>query len=411
MMPMKWLLSVLAGISLPLTVSANPWQFSAPIPVSVVHGDQLFQHLESSGRHNIAVSGDTVAVAWEDDRDGTPRIYLARKKISAPAFGTEIRLSGKGDAFEPSLVAIGDGRFVVAWEEEGQIHMRTLLPDALGETQRLQAESVQASLWSGMGEVLLVDAERQGRFSRIIFHRFSVDADGNLGEQDSCPVDAEAPKDDQLYPSVAQQSDKITVAWEDRRPGHTIIMASESVNGAGCRFTPPQRISMRPVHNDKNKDKKQMPYGRGYGVSRVALASFGKSGTLAAWADKRDFREGYDIYSAIAEGSKGFGVNERVQDDFGGVAQQWHTTVAGAEDGTLVVAWDDNRDGDANIMMSWRDTDAWSEDVVLPGAGGAGEQGHPTITLDRQGNLHAAWVERATRDGATRLFYCLGSRR
>lgn len=402
---MRWIVSVLAGISLPLIVSANPWHFSAAIPVSDSYGEHQFQHLESSGRHNIAVSAGTVAVAWEDDRDGTPRIYLARKTISSAAFAREIRLSGQGEAFEPSLAAIGDGHFVVAWEEEGQIHLRTILPEALGETHRLPVESVQASLWSGNGEVLLVDAEREGRFSRIMFHRFSVAAGGRLVEKETCPVDAEAPKDEQLYPSVTQQADKITVAWEDRRPGHTIIMASESLSGSGCRFTPPQRISLRPA------GKKKMPFGRGYGVSRVALASFGQNGTLAAWADKRDFREGYDIYAATSMGNKGFGANERVQDDFGGVAQQWHATVAGAAEGTRVVAWDDNRDGDANIMMSWRDADGWSEDVVLPGAGGAGEQVHPSITLDRQGNLHAAWVVRETPNGPTRLYYCMGNRR
>ena len=75
-----------------------------------------------------------------------------------------------------------------------------------------------------------------------------------------------------------------------------------------------------------------------------------------------------------------------------------------------MAAWDDNRDGDANVMMSWRDASAWSEDVVVPGAAGAGEQEQPSIALDSQGNLHVVWVERATRDGPARLFYCKGSK-
>jgi hypothetical protein len=77
----------------------------------------------------------------------------------------------------------------------------------------------------------------------------------------------------------------------------------------------------------------------------------------------------------------------------------------------LVVAWDDERDGDGNVMYSWLEAGEWSEDLPLPGADGAGEQTHPAITLDAQGNLHAAWVARDVVGGPTRLRYAFGSRR
>jgi hypothetical protein len=151
-----------------------------------------------------------------------------------------------------------------------------------------------------------------------------------------------------------------------------------------------------------------MPYGRGHGVARVALAAYGKEGILAAWADKRDFREGYDIYAADWTPKKGFGDNVRVQDEFGGVAQQWHATLAGDSKGRLLAAWDDGRDGDSNIMYSWYEDGEWGEDLVLPGASGAGEQASPSITLDSEGNLHAAWIERDVVGGPTRLRYVFG---
>jgi len=142
----------------------------------------------------------------------------------------------------------------------------------------------------------------------------------------------------------------------------------------------------------------------------VSMGAYGGEQILAAWADKRDFREGYDIYAAKYQGVKGGGANERVQDAFGGVARQWHPSVAGYADGSLVVAWDDDRDGDANVMLSWREEETWSEDVALPGADGPGEQANPTITFDAEGNLHAAWVERDTVGGPTRLRYAFGRR-
>ena len=94
----------LTAFSLP--VQAQPWEFSPPILVTGIQGPGIFHHLESSGRHNIAVSAGTVAVAWEGNHDGTPHIYLARKAPSANAFMPAIQISGSGEAFEPSLLAL-----------------------------------------------------------------------------------------------------------------------------------------------------------------------------------------------------------------------------------------------------------------------------------------------------------------
>lgn len=398
---MRYPLFVAAMLGAAQVLAAPSWQFSDPVTISA-SGDKRFHHLESSGRRNIAVSGDSVAVAWEDDRDGTPRIYLSRKTLAGEGFEQPFRLSGEGEAYEPSLAALGDGRYAVAWEEDARVRLRLIRGDALGPVVTLPAkEAVQASLLYADGELLLVAAERQKRYPRIMFHRLAVDG-LNLTHTTGCAVDAEAPRDAQLYPTLAVQQGATVVAWEDRRPGHTIIMAGRSVDGQACRFSKPQRISLRP------KDAQNMPYGRGHGVARVALASYGSEGIVAAWADKRDFREGYDIYASHWTPQKGFVDNVRVQDEFGGVAQQWHATLAGDSEGWLLAAWDDGRDGDSNIMYSWYEAGEWSEDLALPGADGAGEQVHPSIALDSAGNLHAAWIEREVVGGPTRLRYVFG---
>ena len=190
---------------------------------------------------------------------------------------------------------------------------------------------------------------------------------------------------------------------EDRRPGHTIIMAAQSNHSEPCDFTAPQRISEALAG-------RASAYGKGHGVARAVLASYADKQVVAAWADKRDFREGYDIYAARYQraGKKLFGANSKVQDSFGGIAQQWHATVAGDTSGRLVVGWDDKRDGDASIMLSWQEDGIWSDDFSVPGASGHGEQNHPSITLDDQGNLHLAWIERSSVDGPTRVRYVFG---
>jgi hypothetical protein len=387
----------------PLCVQAMPWEFGEPIDVTSTNKDKVFHHLESSGRHNIAISGDTIAVAWEDDRDGTPRIYLARKGRNSQGFSSDVKISGQGEAYEPSLVALNNNRFALAWEEDARIHLRLVTPAELGPVITLDTvEGMQPSLASHDHELFLVFSRSDGRYGRIWMQRIKMDGLALQSEQ-GCAVDAEPARDDQLYPAIISLEDRIIVAWEDRRLGHTIIMASQNDNPKSCRFHSPQRIS-------EALTGRSAAYGKGHGVSRVALAQYGAGQALAVWADKRDFREGYDIYSAHYQpGNKQlFGPNIRVQDGFGSVAQQWHATVAGDHSGMLVVGWDDNRDGDANIMLSWLEGDGWSDDFAVPGAAGTGEQSHPTITLDREGNLHLAWIERTTTDGPTRVRYLFG---
>lgn len=387
----------------PLSVQAEPWEFSGPIAVTSTDGEKIFHHLESSGRQNIAISADTVAVVWEDNRDETPRIYLARKGLNSQSFSNEVRISSRGEAYEPSIVALSNNRFALAWEEDARINLRIATPAGLGPIITLgEGEAMQPSLASDNQQLLLAYSQRDDRYARIWMQRIEIDGKV-LKTIHKCAVDAEAAKADQLYPAIATLVDRVVVAWEDRRPGHTIIMAAQNDAPKSCRFKPPQRIS-------EGLSSGGMPYGKGHGVARVALAQYGAEQLLAAWADKRNFREGYDIYSANyqAASEQLFGPNLRVQDSFGGVAQQWHATVTGDHSGRLVVGWDDKRNGNSNIMLSWLEDSGWSDDFTVPGADGTGEYNHPTISLDSQGNLHLAWIERSTADGPTRIRYIFG---
>ena len=387
----------------PLSVQAELWKFDKPIAVTSANSENIFHHLESAGRHNIAISADTVAVTWEDNRDGTPRIYLARKGRNSQDFSNEVKISGQGEAYEPSVVALSNHRFALAWEEDARIHLRIVTPTELGPVITLgKDEAMQPSLASHAQQLLLVYSQRDGRYGRIWMQSIGIDGLA-LRTKQACAVDIEPARDEQLYPSITMLADRIIVAWEDRRPGHTIIMAAQNDDLKSCRFHPPQRIS-------EQLPSRGMQYGKGHGVARVALAQYGAEQLLAVWADKRDFREGYDIYSANyqADSKHLFGPNLMVQDSFGGVAQQWHATVTGDLSGRLVVGWDDKRNGDANIMLSWREGDKWSDDFSVPSADGTGEQNHPTISLDSEGNLHLAWIERPTADGPTRVRYLFG---
>lgn len=397
----------LALALLPGLAQAGPWQFSTPLQVTPVQGPGVFHHLESSGRRSLAVSGDRVAITWEDEHDGRPRVYVASKGLADPAFTTAPAVSGDGEAFEPGITALGAGQFVLAWEEDAAVWARRVDLSggqaAFGEPLRLSdAAAGQVSVATDGEQVLATWSERGGRHRAVRMARLTPGEGLALTAGQPCVVDSAPPPADQLYPSVAATDAVTVIAWEDRRPGHTIIMASVAAADAGCAFAAPQRISEQPPGP-------KAPFGKGHGVSRVALASHGRARLLAAWADKRDFRHGYDIWGAALAADQGFGPNQRIQDDFGELSQQWHTALAGDPHGTVVAAWDDNREGHADIAISWLGPNGWSDDLLVPGASGPGEQQHPTVSFDEQGRLHLAWVQRDRPGGPTRLYYSVGT--
>ncbi|MCG8087976.1 MAG: hypothetical protein JAZ13_19955 [Candidatus Thiodiazotropha taylori] len=380
-------------------LSAQPWTVSPPIDVSEPAKQGVFHHLESSGRQNIAVSDGIVGIVWEDDSDGTPRIYFASKPLDGSSFSLKLKISGQGEAYEPSIVTLGDGRFAIGWEEDEQASARIVAATKMGPIAQLgEKTSGQVNLASSSDQLLIVYRQQLQRFGQIILHQLSVDDQLHLSPVQRCPVDPAPMKDDQLYPVITAHAEGFDIAWEDRRLGHTVIMHSQSEPGEPCKFSPPGRISEEPPGPKAD-------FGSGHGVARVALADYGNSTLYAAWADKRDFREGYDIYGANKQSDQTFGSNVRVQDDFGANYRQWHATIAGHQNGQLIVAWTDERDGSKDVWYSWLEDGEWSDDLALSGASGKGVQDHPSITLDSSGDLHVAWVHRESDGGPTQIRY------
>ncbi len=393
---------------LPATTYAQFWSFGTPVDVTDGYADKVYHHLESAGRRNIAVSSRTVAIVWEDNRNGNPSVYLSLKNKNETDFSTELKISGSGEAYEPGIAALTGNRFAVSWEEDGKVFIRVINAQQLKSPklatiiQLPSKEAMQSGLTARGDQLFVTFSERTGRYSHIRLIQLKIDPEENLSLLTDCIVDPAPVKDDQLYPTAVVTDKQIMIAWEDRRMGHTIIMGSLSQSGEFCQFSAPLRIS-------KRRGERKLPYGKGHGVSRVALGQYGKSDFLAAWADKRNFRDGYDIYASVYDKIGLWEANSSVQDEFGGVARQWHTTVAGHLNGRLVVAWSDEREDSSDIFYSWFENGEWSEDMPVPGASGIGEETHPSITFDADGNLHIAWVVRKEVGGTTRLRYMSGS--
>ena len=384
---------------------AAPWVFDPPILVSHDPAEHAFFHLESAGRKSIALSDGWVAIAWEDNRDGVSRCYVALKAPGKNTFGAEIRVSGEQEAFEPAIVGLDQGRFAVAWEEAGQIRARLLAADGLGQSITLAAaEAAQVSLgYARAGALFAVWSQKGNAFWRVQAAQLTPAASGTLKAGRASMIEPEKTEGDQSYPSVAVVDAKtLVVAWEDRRAGHTLILSSVAQDG-GIHFAAPQQV------NEAMWRGQMGGFGRGTGVMRVVLSNYGPRGVAAVWADKRDFLAGYDVYAAFASGpAYKFGANEKAQDDFGNDIAQWHPAIAANRQGTVAAVWDDDRDGTPDIWLAWRSASGWSDNLAVPGASGPGVQSDPTIVLDEANNLHLAWIEKADLNSPSRIRYVLG---
>jgi hypothetical protein len=391
-------------VALLLLVLAGPahaaWTWSEALSVSSAEGPAIFPHLESANRQSVAVSDDTVAVVWEDNRDGSPHCYLATKSGAEKKFQAEIRLS-EAECYEPVVVALGAGRFMAAWEEAGKVHAR-VLPGAAAIILS-KDEAAQVTLAFGAGKLYAAWAEQAGRFRRIVVARLEADS-GAPGISFANPVEAREPSEEQGWPALAVAGDgSVTVAWEDRREHHTVPMVSHSPDGRD--FAPPVHLTDLKRGGGTGAS---LGLGAGTGAMRPTLTAWGARGVAAAWLDKRDFLSGYDVYAALDDGTHSFGRNMQVQDSFGDNMAQGHARIVGDASGRLLAVWDDARDGTPDVWLSdWNGT-AFSDDVAVPAASGPGAQSDPSATLDSAGRLHLVWLDRGDAQPATRIRYARG---
>ncbi|MCP3869001.1 MAG: hypothetical protein GY703_13050 [Gammaproteobacteria bacterium] len=397
------LLSLAIGCCPGLVSGSDPWEFSSGVPVTEGGQGAVFHHLDSSGRKNIAVSNGLVAVVWEDDRTGQPQVYLAFKRSDELAFSPSIGISTGKEAYEPTVVTVGDDHFLIAWEQDGRIHARTVISGRLGAVTKLSGPGAkQVVLTAWQNTAYGVWQEKKADYPRLFFTKIEIGKDGGLRLGQPSPVDTRPAQAPQLYPAIEAGPAGICVVWEDRRAGHTRLYYSHS--SPDGRFVPP--LELNEYFTNRNS------YDRGSGVTRVSMAGFGQDEVVAAWMDKRRNGRGYGIYSALGTGGGSeFGPNERVQGEEGDEKPHSNPTTAGNTAGEFLVAWDDFRRGTSDIWMSWYNDDLeWSQDLSPSPAGGPGEQTNPSMVLDDQGWLHLAWVSRDKPGGPTRIWYARGRR-
>lgn len=399
------------ALCVPAVVYASPWGFGDPITVAGDTGSPHFHHLDGSGRRHVAASDSAAAIVWEDDHSGAPQVYVTVKPHSAQAFSSKKRLSDGSEAYEPTIAAIGEGRWLAAWEQDGAVAARIIDADGLGPVRLLAGKGsrqvILASDDSGRIAALWAREQQAGQLIEVAELRIEQRAAVPSGP--TVPVSLVADHPFQAYPAAAfGRGGRLLVAWEDRRAGHTRLF--HTWRDPGRPFAPERQLNQHFAPTDADGANARL----GTGVMRVSLAVDNAGTVRAIWLDKRNAKSGYAVWGAVSgDGGRSFGPNQLVQDELGDAVAQWHASVAGGKPG-FVAAWDDTReawadpDESGDVLISWNSGAGWSADLLAPGASGSGYQGSPAVTIDPRGDLHLIWIERNTLSSPTRLRYMRG---
>ncbi|MDD5312833.1 MAG: exo-alpha-sialidase [Dehalococcoidia bacterium] len=197
---------------------------------------RLTDNSSVSDNPSIAVSGSNIHIAWYDQRDGDAEIYYKRSLDGGATWGADTRLTDcLGNSYTPSI-AVSGNTVHVAWHDERtpgneEIYYKrstdggttwdpdTRLTNAAG-TSALASIAV-----SGNNVHVAWQDNRDGNWE--IYYTHSIDGGVNF-DPGTRLTDAAG---ESKYPSIAVSGNNVHVAWHDERSGNLQIYYKRSFDG------------------------------------------------------------------------------------------------------------------------------------------------------------------------------------
>lgn len=312
----------------------------------------------SAGQRGLAVGRDALVVAvWSDTRERESNIYLTRSRDGGRTFEPNRRVNdrpGTAGLFGATVALDQHNRAHVVWFDErdgdADIYFARESDDGHGFTKNVRVNDDKTK--SSGEEEFAPDA---------FFDKPAVATGGAFQTLPSLAVDPRG---------------TIYVAWQDYRHNQADIYFSKSTNG-GQSFSPNVR-----VNDDVGRAGQLYP----------SLAVDGAGAVYLAW---HDFRKGdQDIYfSRSTDGGQTFNPNVRVNDD-SGTAGQFNPSLAVDDEGRVHVAWHDLRNGHADIYYAVsHDGVTFSRNIRVNDDEGEALQFHPSLAINGRGDVGIAWED------------------
>ncbi len=275
-------------------------------------------------------------VVWEDTRNGMPYIYAQRYKRDGTPVGSNFKVSGEDivtPCTTPSIALDDSGNFVVAWQDYR----------------------------NGASDIY---AQRFDTSATPLGSNFKVSDDAGITDQST--------------PDIAMSgSGRFVICWRDNREGDYDIYAQmydPSGTPDGSNFK---------VNDDGGT---AIQY-----YSAIALDEY--ANFVITWMDQRNGN--YDIYAQkYSYSGHAQGTNFKVNDDVG-TYNQYYPAVAKDGSGNFVIAWQDYRNGAADIYAQRYNPNgsALGTNFKVNDDVGSSYQVFPDVVRDHSGNFVVAWTD------------------
>jgi hypothetical protein len=318
---------------------------------------------------SVSVGPDgTVWVAWQDDSTKTPRVYFSRLtnggRSFAPAVAVDATAPSRSGQLKPAIAALGPGRAAIAWIDER---------DRFADEVDLPQANVYFATVGPSGAARAVRLDNAAAAS-----------------------DLAKTLDNDWAPSIAADGDRVAVAWLDFRAYDWDVVSRASTDD-GASFGPVKAVNDTPASRESLEDTPRVAIGPDgplvaftdyrkradtdtdlsphqlydtfvaapgganrrvdqHGAEQVStfapsIALLPGGDALVAWQDAGGARGAADIYIARVPRGQGAGRAVRVDDTGSRGWNQWRPALTMAR-GRVLAAWEDERDGPAQIYFS-----------------------------------------------------------
>jgi hypothetical protein len=194
----------------------------------------------------VAVSGQNVYVAWDDDSFGATQILYVRSTDGGRTFSEPLNLSNDtGESRNVAIAASGSDVYLV-WEDNtpGNFEVFYSVSHDSGQSfstahslSQTSGDSILPKIAVSGPDVYVIWQDESGGHSQISYSRST---DG--GESFMTPRNLSQTPGDARSPVIAVSGVGVYAAWDDKTPGTHEIFFAHSSDG-GDAFSVPQNIS------------------------------------------------------------------------------------------------------------------------------------------------------------------------
>lgn len=331
---------------------------------------------------------------WRDYRqNNNPRIYAQQYDVNKnPVWNPDLAITTSNNQNNPDIAVDAGCNIYVAWNDDRNGNQDIYF-------DKYTATGTNA--WGGAKKIAVAAQNADQLFPQVVLNASSTsafvvwqdlnadagdlwaekfDPDGNQLWSGGVKINTDPPGATQAVPHIAFDPDgNLTFVWHDNRNGNNDLYGHKWSQNAAPVWSGDRRLTTESLAAEQ---------------LNPALAIGSDGSLVVAWEDQRNGNG--DIYAQRLDGNGApqWGAEVRVNSDTG-AAQQADPAIARQSDGTIWIAWEDNRNGGNDIYLQKLAT---SGEKLLPAdvrvnKVTAGEQENPELTITAAGKPMIVWQD------------------